>query len=166
MLTVKGWFEVLDPPDKRFASKEVEFIVSEVALLFFSKFAEIEANQVKVVSDYPYKGNLFPVYFIEVPDKVMVWFWSCRGRWRVSVKTPEPVEDVFLGLFAPDKVVKPCTEFEGRAGKFFSPYAQDPRRFTVQLGSDYDLYAFFLMLSEALGLRTELAETRYHVAVD
>lgn len=70
--------------------------------------------------------------------------------WKVSIQSEVPLHDNFHGVVRKAEKLHPVY-FEGFQGEWvFGSYNQNPRQFSVEIQNDYDLYAFILIVTDAL----------------
>ncbi len=148
---IEQW--ALELPDDQFnrIAPRVEVILDEIHPLFFSSDEEENENPVRAAAQYAYGGMILPVYLIEVPEKVRLYLFEFGRKWFVSIDSPTPVPDVFLGIFH-SGLVMPSHPQPDIANKFFESYSQNKKKFTVEIFADSNLHSFCFLLARNLGL--------------
>lgn len=173
---LQGWFRewLTSTSDdllyKKAASSQVMFVRDSLGRALASSWQEWQGEDdsegerhggaVTVIGEHRSKSVRLPVYHIVLPGPTLLE----RGRfieqpglemvlrdnfydWKVSVRSDAPIHNVAgWGLFREDEAISACY-CEGFPREWVQgPYAKDKRRFTVELGGQYDLYAFCLLL--------------------
>jgi hypothetical protein len=105
-------------------------------------------KDLSVVSTHTSKSITLPVYEI---------LWNgfrfvMRGNfydWKVSIESPIPIFINFskFGLFDPEQEIHPvyCEGFQ--ENWVYGPYAGNPKRFTIELRSEHEVYCFLKILT-------------------
>lgn len=116
---------------------------------------------VRVVGAHHSKSVELPVYSIKVPE-VEVRMRNNFYNWVVSVKAEQHVPDIFGHILSKDNRTGPVQLIyaEGFTEDWiFKPWharAMGPCKFSLTLSrSDYQLFTFLYLLTEALGLHGE-----------
>ena len=109
-------------------------------------------NYSQAVSLHWSKGCLLPVYYIDARDTIGCEFWLRNNwhDWKISVKSKDPVPDVFHRLIQRGKSISDCY-FEGFESEWiFGSYADDPSEFSLEFNHDIELTTFLMMLYQAM----------------
>lgn len=106
---------------------------------------------VQVIGGHRSKSCDLPVYGLDIPHLGVRAVLSDNFHgWVVSVETPKPVDlSMFVGRMS-DKPCNPmyCSGFESRW--VYGPPSLNPCVFTVEMWSQYDVYAMFLSIAHQL----------------
>ncbi len=135
------------------------FVRDDLSRLFSVTFEDWKANPVRVVGTHRSKSVLLPVYslaFGGIEVRLRYNFYN----WKLSIKSNRPVPDNFFQLIDREERISPIY-FEGFPRNWcFGPYCKNPKRFSAEIGKDYDLYTFLYLVSEGLNLRPPDAMSR------
>jgi hypothetical protein len=98
---------------------------------------------------------VLPVYQIHRDPEVTVTMRDNFYNWKISVDAHLPVKDIFYTLINREEVIRPvyCEGFKEEW--VYGSFKQNARHFTVEMHSDYGVWAFLFLLSTALGFRKE-----------
>lgn len=150
---LQGWANTNKPKDEMLWKSgywsQIVFVRDQIHCLFVVTYKESKENPVRVVGTHISKSIQLPVYSIKIPGlevRMRCNFYD----WKVSIRSEVPIPDVFHNIIKKDEKVHPVY-FEGFQGDWiFGSYDEDPRQFSVEIGNEYDLYAFFLVILDAL----------------
>jgi hypothetical protein len=137
---------------------QITFVRDEIPGILSRNYEELRAIQLntKVVSTHRSKSVCLPVFRIELPDGTAFTMRYNFRDWKVSVESPREVCADFMGLFNPRARVNAvyCEGFPTEL--VYGPYAQNGRRFTIELpGGKQHIFTFFWIFAyQALGIRT------------
>lgn len=109
-------------------------------------------NYVHAVSVHWSKSVLLPVYYIDARSSIGCEFWLRNNwyDWKLSVRSEQPVPDVFMRLIQRGKTIHDVY-FEGfEKDWIFGSYADNPCKFSLELGGDTELTTFMMLLNQAL----------------
>ncbi len=156
---VTAWMAVNEPEDrlifKKACAEQVCFVRDVLAdRQIFADMAWDEHDEPLVISHHYSKSVKLPVFKIEREDYGIELILRCNiYDWKISVKSKKPLDCDFMDLFDTKKVVsKYCCEGFPK-DKIYGSYEQDHSKFTVEISSDYNVYAFFLLLRNYLGIK-------------
>lgn len=150
---LQEWADAHNPGDEMLWRpgfwKQITFVRDHIHRLFVVTYVESKKNPVMVVSTHTSKSIELPVYSIKIPGIEVRMRYNFYD-WKVSIRSELPVPDVFHNIIKRDEKVHQVY-FEGFQDDWiFGSYNQDPRRFSVEIGNAYDLYAFILAINDAL----------------
>ncbi len=138
---------------------QVNFVRRQLHRLFASTYQEMQNKQVWVEGTFETEFVQLPVYHFRARG-IFVWARCDFDSWTVSVFSwDKPIPDpgpLFSGLF--DRTAVVINKAFNRE-LMFGSYADNARKFTLSIRTNYDLYAFLLHVSESLELRRPGAET-------
>ncbi|MEK7642092.1 MAG: hypothetical protein AAB365_03855 [Patescibacteria group bacterium] len=141
-------------PDKKlnYASSywgQITFVRDQVITLLardYEEFKRIGATAT-VIATHTSKSVKLPVFRIVIEDRLEITMRCNFHDWKISIKSKDPVEADFMGLFDPkDKVSSTCCEGFPK-DCIYGSYAANKREFTVELVNQYHVYTFFWLFS-------------------
>ena len=155
---VTAWRRVNEPRQTliyRTAQSEQVCFVRDVLSdrLVFADLGWDEHDEPMVISHHYSKSVKLPVFQITREDLGIEFVLRCNiYDWKISVKSKEPLNFDFMGLFDPKKVIDSvyCEGFP--KDKIYGSYEQNNSQFTIEIGSEYNVYAFFFLLRNYLGI--------------
>lgn len=158
---LQGWFREWltttgdDLLYKKVASSQVMFVRDSLGRALASPWQEWQGEDdsdgerhggaVTVIGEHCSKSVRLPVYHVALPGLEMV-LRDNFYNWRVSVRREKPDDVGGWGLFDEKTAISRCYCEGFPDGWVFGPYGLDRRRFTVEIGTEHDLYAFCLLL--------------------
>lgn len=157
---VTAWIRVNEPDENLIYAKgcgrQVVFVRDEINELLRSSYEEWKENEPMVISTHRSKSVKLPVFqFTLEKYGVEIILRDNFYDWKVSINSEKPLELDFMGLFDPTKVI-PDVYCEGfPKDKVYGCYAQNHSQFTCEIESNYDLYTFFFLLKNYLGIKKE-----------
>lgn len=130
---------------KKAAEGQIMFIRDTLGRAMVGARKEWEAA-VSVIGEHHSKSVRLPVYKVTLPGLDLV-LRNNFYDWKVSVVSEDLIHNVEgWGLFDETQAISACY-CEGFPREWvFGPYAESKRRFTVEILTQYDLYAFCLLL--------------------
>ena len=119
--------------------------------LFFPSFKG-NIKPVSVISTHLSKSVKLPVYFLELPGGLTLTMRCNIYNWKISVESPIWINADFEGLFDPrdEKSIMACYCEGFPKDSVFGCFAKNKKNFTVELGSEYQVYTFLWLLLKAL----------------
>lgn len=124
--------------------RQVSFVRSKLLSLF-----DIDDDDVKVINTHTSKSIELPVYEITLDDGTVLTMRDNFHEWKVSVSLPEERDINFLGLVNADEVIS-SVYFEGFPDdRIYGSYNQNRKQFSIELLSEYEVYAFMLLLKNS-----------------
>lgn len=155
---VTAWIRVNEPREtliyRKAQGEQVCFVrdVINDRLVFADKGWD-EHDDPMVISHHYSKSVKLPVFQITREDLGIEFVLRCNiYDWKISVKSEKPLDFDFMGLFDSKEVVNRycCEGFP--EDKIYGSYEQNPSQFTIEIGSEYNVYAFFFLLRNYLGI--------------
>lgn len=155
-----AWMRV-NKPDKNLIyakglNSQVCFVRDNLCPLFWPTYEEWCNNPPLVISTHRSKSVKLPVFQINLEKYSieMVLRYNFYD-WTVSVKSDKPLDFDYMGLFNPTKEISYlyCEGFP--RSKVYGSYEQSHSQFTIKINSYYDLYTFFFLLQNYLGIKKE-----------
>jgi hypothetical protein len=125
------------------------FIQGCLNVLFHEK--EYDTNPVMVIGFCPPKKDLYPIFKLDIEKyHLTLVITNLSGKWYVSVKT-----DITLHSSIADFLFDEDESIDIRAVSFpeeycFGAFSENRKNFSFLLNSDYDLYAFCMVLKKFL----------------
>lgn len=158
---VTAWARVNKPRETLIYRKEQEEQICFVRdilsdRLIFADMGWDEHEEPMVISHHYSKSVKLPVFQITREDRGIEFVLRCNiYDWKISVKSEKPLDFDFMELFDPKKVVKDtfCEGFP--KDKIYGSYEQNHSQFTIEIGSEYNVYAFFFLLRNYLGIEND-----------
>ena len=156
---VTAWIRVNEPREtliyRKAQGEQVCFVRDVISdRLVFADLGWDEHDEPMVISHHYSKSVKLPVFQITREDLGIEFVLRCNiYDWKISVKSEKPLDFDFMGLFDSKKVVNRycCEGFP--EDKIYGSYEQDHSQFTIEIGSEYNVYAFFFLLRNYLGIR-------------
>lgn len=154
-----AWMRVNEPDDcliyKKGFYEQIRFVNYTVCELFFT-FEEWKKNPPMVISTHMSKSVKLPVYQINLKKYgiEMILRYNFYD-WKISIKSDKPLEFDYMGLFNPDQKISSCYCEGFPDDKVYGSYSEDHSQFTIEIGSEYNLYTFMFLLRNYLGIRKE-----------
>lgn len=111
----------------------------------------VDGMGVQVIGSHRSKSCDLPVYGLDIPHLGVRAVLSDNFHgWVVSVETPKPVDLSMFDSRMSDKPCVPmyCSGFEDRW--VYGTRAHNPCVFTVEMWSQYDIYAMFMTIAHQL----------------
>ena len=154
------WIRVNEPnPNLIYGKKlgsQVCFVRDTINALLYPTYAQWKKHIPLVISTHVSKSVTCPVYQINLKkyglEIVMSYnFYS----WVISINSKLSLDCNFMGLFNPTQKIPShfCHGFP--EDKAYGSYEEDHHKFTIEIGSNYDVYTFFYLLKNYLGIRKE-----------
>ena len=161
IVDVTAWAKVNRPRETLIYKKEQENQICFVRdilsdRLIFADMAWDEHDEPMVISHHYSKSVKLPVFQIIREDLGLEFVLRCNiYDWKISVKSEKPLNYDFMGLFDPKKVINGrfCEGFP--EDKVYGSYEQNHSQFTIEIGSEYNVYAFFFLLRNYLGIEND-----------
>lgn len=156
---VTAWIRVNEPRATliyRKAQGEQVCFVRDVLSdkLVFADLGWDEHDEPMVISHHYSKSVKLPVFQITREDLGIEFVLRCNiYDWKISVKSEKSLDFDFMGLFDPKEVVSRfcCEGFP--EDKIYGSYEQNKSQFTIELGSEYNVYTFFFLIRNYLGIK-------------
>ena len=157
---VTAWMRVNEPDKNLIYAKgfgnQVCFVRDTICQLLRSTYEEWSDNPPLVISTHYSKSVKLPVFQINLEKYgiEMVLRYNFYD-WKISVKSDKPLDFDYMGLFNPTEEITSvyCEGFP--KDKVYGSYEQSHSQFTIEIGSDYDLYTFIFLLKNYLGIKKE-----------
>ena len=157
---VTAWIRVNEPDENLIYANglgnQVCFVRDILCQLLRSTYEEWRDNPPLVISTHYSKSVKLPVFQINLEKYgiEMVLRYNFYD-WKISVKSDKPLDFDYMGLFNPIEEFSYlyCEGFP--RNKVYGSYEQSHSQFTIQIGSDYDLYTFIFLLKNYLGIKSE-----------
>lgn len=131
--------------------EQVAFVQDNVARLLSSSFEEFY-DLVDVESTHLSKGINCPVYFIELKNYgIKIWMRYNFYNWNISIDSENPLNCNVLNIFS-DEDYGYCF-CEGMQSHKFGMYKENNSKFTVCLHNAYEVYTFFAVVCNYLGIQ-------------
>lgn len=153
-----AWKRVHDVPETRIwrdqFHNQMHFIGYIIDALIRKDYEDFKDNSVMVISTHRSKSIDLPVYQIDLEKYgVEMILRDNYYNWKVSVNSKKPLDCDFMGIFDPDEKWSSlyCEGFP--YDKVYGSYNENHSQFTVELTSKYDLYTFFIILKNYLGIK-------------
>ena len=155
---VTAWLRVNVPDEDLIYAeglrKQVCFVRDKLCRRLRSTYEEWRDNPPLVISTHYSKSVKLPVFQINVKNygiEMVLRYNFCD--WKISVKSDKPLDFDYMGLFNPTKEIAPicCEGFP--EDKVYGSYEQNKSRFTIEIGSEFDLYTFIFLLKNYLGIK-------------
>jgi hypothetical protein len=143
------WAKTHKPSEKLLSGQgywdQIHFVRGNINYLFVSTDDRCLDKPVMVVGTHSSKSVLLPVYSIKTPN-IEVRFKGDFHTWLVSVKLEPVVPIEYYDIFNRSKRIDPVY-FEGFIKDWiFGPCDLHQSKFSAEIATDYDLYAFFLIM--------------------
>lgn len=160
---VTAWLRVNKPKEtliyKESIYDQIKFVRDKISdELVFSDMGFGEHEEPQVISTHYSKSVKLPVFKITREDKGIEFILRCNiYDWKISVCSKTPLDCDFMEVFAKDKVVNQycCEGFP--VDKVYGSYNQDRTKFTVEFYSKYNVYVFFFLVMNYLGVKSHQA---------
>lgn len=157
---VTAWMRVNEPDENLIYAKglgeQVRFVRDNLCSLLRSTYEEWCDNPPLVISTHYSKSVKLPVYQInmETYGIEMILRYNFYD-WKISVKSDKPLDFDYMGIFNPTKKISYfyCEGFPKE--KVYDSYEQNHSQFTIEIVSYYDVYTFFFLLKNYLGIKKE-----------
>ncbi len=152
-IEVDVWRSVNDPSDTLLAKdgfySQINFItfICERILSGLSKTSVIPY----VISIHTSKSVVLPVYQIKLEDfGIEMILRNNFYDWKLSISSIRELNFNTMNLFDETSIFSKsyCEGFP--VDKIYGSYSSDKSKFTIELDSNYDLYTFFILLSNHL----------------
>lgn len=156
---VTAWIRVNEPREtliyREAQGEQVRFVRDVISnRLVFADLSWDEHDEPMVISHHYSKSVKLPVFQITREDLGIEFVLRCNiYDWKISVKSEKPLDFDFMGLFDPKEVVSRfcCEGFP--EDKIYGSYEQNKSQFTIELGSEYNVYTFFFLIRNYLGIK-------------
>jgi len=135
---------------------QVCFVRDIINSRLWSSFDEWVNNEPLVISTHYSKSVKLPVFQINLEKYGIEIILRCNFYdWKVSVKSERPIKIDFMDLFNQEEIIHDinCEGFP--KDKVYGSYQQDQSQFTAEIKSDYELYTFFFLFKNYLGIKKE-----------
>lgn len=154
---LQEWANENDPSQTDFSYKggfwdQVIFVRDKLPDIVYRMYdgnyevAEKVAKGILALSTHKSKSVELPVFHITLPDSTECVLRCNFYDWKVSLKTGQPISCDFAGLFDPDIEIN-SVYCEGFPDEWvFGPFSKNQKEFTLELGSQYEVYTFFWLL--------------------
>lgn len=155
---VTAWMRVNEPDENLIYAKglsdQVCFVRDTLCTLLRSTNDEFYNNPPMVISTHYSKSVKLPVFQINLKKYDIEIVLRCNFYdWKVSIKSKKPLNFDYMGLFNPMEEI-PYYYCEGfPREKVYGSYNQNHSQFTIEIVSRYDLYTFFFLLQNYLGIK-------------
>lgn len=156
---VTAWVRVNEPDsDLIYASglgTQVRLVCDQICKLLSNSYEEWwETNLPMVISTHRSKSVKLPVYQINLEDYgIEMVLRNNFYDWKVSVKSEQPLDFDFMGLFDPSKEWDDCFCEGFPKDKVYGSYSSSCRQFTFEVNTHYELWTFAYLLSHYLGIK-------------
>lgn len=166
---VSAWQRVNQPRDtliwKESMNDQIRFVRDILCdRVIYADMGWDEHEEPMVVSFHNSKSVKLPVFKItrtfhdKDSDKDLSIEFILRCNiydWKISVKSDKPLDCDFMELFDPTKVIDPwyCEGFP--KGKVYGSYEQNHSEFTIELLNTYNVYTFFFLIRNYLGIEND-----------
>ena len=155
---VTAWIRANEPDENLIYAKglgdQVCFVRDTLCQLLSSTYEEWHNNPPLVISTHYSKSVKLPVFQINLEKYgiEMVLRYNFYD-WKISIKSDKPLDFDYMGLINPKQEIPYyCCEGFPR-DKVYGSYGQSHSQFTIEIGSHYDLYTFFFLLKNYLGIK-------------
>lgn len=131
------------------------FLREDIKSNFTDKFNsedwyKIRLNTVKVIGTHRSKSCKLPVYEISFVPGNIITMRNNFYDWKVSVDSEKEINIEYAGLFNPDASMSSVC-FEGfPEDRCFGPYSNNKKQFSVEIFSEYALWAFLWQIANCL----------------
>ena len=157
-INISAWKRVNNPREtlifRETFYKQINFVRDILSdRLIFADMPWDEHEEPLVISHHYSKSVKFPVYQITREDRGIEFVLRDNlYDWKISVKSEKPLDFDFMGIFDSKQVISDiyCEGFP--KDKIYGSYEQNHSQFTVEIGSDYNVYVFFFLLRNYLGI--------------
>lgn len=156
---VTAWTRVNEPdPDLIYASglgTQVRLVRNQICKLLSNSCEEWwEKIFPMVISTHRSKSVKLPVYQINLKDYgIEMVLRNNFYDWKASVKSEQPLDFDFMGLFDPSKEWDDCFCEGFPKDKVYGSYSSSCRQFTFEVNTHYELWTFAYLLSHYLGIK-------------
>ena len=157
---VTAWMQVNEPDKNLIYAKglgnQVWFVRGTICQLLRSTYEEWRDNPPLVISTHYSKSVKLPVFQINLEKYgIEMVLRNNFYDWKISVKSDKPLDFDYMGIFNPTEEIESvyCEGFP--KDKVYGSYEQSHSQFTIEIGSDYDLYTFIFLLKNYLGIKKE-----------
>lgn len=138
---------------------QIVFVRDKIAGILAKTYEEYQAVQagMKVISTHVSKSVRLPVFRVELVEGTAFTMRYNFYDWKVSVESPRDVEADFMGLFnQSEHAHETCCEGFPK-GLVYGPYAENKRRFTIELppGNHHIFTFFWIFAHQVLGNRNK-----------
>lgn len=159
-VNVTAWIRVNEPnPNLLYGKglgKQLCFVRDEINPLLRSSYKEWVENEPLVISTHRSKSVLLPVYQIKLEKYgIEMILRNNFYDWKVSIKSEKTLSFDFMGLFDTKKEINAvyCEGFP--KDKVYGSFEKNSSQFTIEIDSNYELYTFFFLLKNYLGIKAE-----------
>ena len=157
---VTAWIRVNQPVPELIYGKQlisqICFVRGKINWLLRSTYDEWDANKPQVVSTHYSKSVKLPVYKIDLEKYgIEIVLRYNFFEWIVSIKSEKPLDCDFLGLFDPKKEIPVTNCYGVPLNMIFGSYEKNHSQFMIEFSSEYDVYTFFFILKNYLGIEKE-----------
>jgi hypothetical protein len=139
------WRNWLDTNPKESAVKQMMFVRDRITSILAKEFEDYQklSERVGIIDSHQSRSIELPVLHLILNDGTEITLRNNFHDWKVSVKAMRDVRGNFMGLFDENgehhKVY--CEGFPSEM--VYGSYATNKRRFTISLGGNEALFAFF-----------------------
>lgn len=156
-IDITAWIRVNEPfyqgPSEELG-KKVSFVRDNINRLLRPNNEEWIIFEPQVISTHYSHSVTLPVYQIALEEYgIEIILRNNFYDWNVSIKSDIPLDCDFMAVFNPAERIWYCEGFP--KDKIYGCYNQDHSQFTFEIISDYDLYTFFFILKNFLGIKEE-----------
>lgn len=163
-MQLQVWANFYQPAEDLIYGKDywdqIIFVRDQLASILAPTYEEywmFRESGLTVISLHISWGVHLPVYNIKLTDGTEFTMRCNFSDWKVSVHSPRDVEADFMGLFDPALEISlgNCEGFP--ANMVYGPYAENKRKFTIELPSgNYHIFTFFWIFAhQVLGNRNK-----------
>lgn len=158
-VNITAWIRVNEPREtliyRKAQGEQVCFVRDVISdRLVFADLGWDEHDEPMVISHHYSKSVKLPVFQITREDLGIEFVLRCNiYDWKISVKSEKPLDFDFMGLFDSKEVVNRfcCEGFP--EDKIYGSFEQNKSQFTIEIGSEYNVYTFFFLLRNYLGIK-------------
>lgn len=154
---ITAWIRVNEPfyrAQVEELGKQVYFVRDKIHRLLKPNYEEWNKKEIQVISTHYSQSVTLPVYQMVLEENgIEIILRNNFYDWKVSIKSDKPLNCDFMGVFNPKETIWLCEGFP--KDKIYGCYNQDHSQFTIEIISDYDLYTFFFILKNYLGIKKQ-----------
>lgn len=154
---VTAWMRVNEPRKElifaKGLSEQVCLVRDMLCSLLHPSYEEWYSNPPMVISTHCSKSVKLPVFQIKLEKYgIEIILRYNFYDWKVSVNSEKPLDFDFMGLFDENKEILSvyCEGFP--LDKVYGSYKKNKSKFTIKISSHYNLYTFFYLLKNHLGI--------------
>ncbi len=157
---VSAWIRVNEPDTNliysKFIGDQVCFVRDTIGTLLMPSYKEWHNNLPMVISTHRSKSVKLPVFQIYLKKFNTEFILRCNFYdWKISVNSDVPLDIDFMDLFDTTQEILPiyCEGFPKE--NVYGCYKENHSKFTIEISSLYDLYTFFFLVKNYLGIKKE-----------